>query len=81
MKKLILAMCVSMAVVMMVAPVSAMELWDPHLRGSSEGGASGALPPAGFYFVNQFYMMPGLQEYNDSGDQCSAVAGRTFSSS
>jgi len=75
MKKFLLAMCVSMAVVMMVAPVSAMELWDPHLRGSSEGGAAGALPPAGFYFVNEMYMMPGLQLYDDSGSQVGGHRG------
>jgi hypothetical protein len=64
MKKFILTMVLSLAVVMMVAPVSAMELWDPHLRGASEGGAAGALPPAGFYLINFEYMMPGLQLFS-----------------
>jgi hypothetical protein len=69
MKKLILALVLSLAVVMMVTPASAMELWDPHLRGSSEGLAAGALPPPGFYFIDQLYMMPGLQQYNGNGDK------------
>ncbi|HIJ76144.1 MAG TPA: transporter [Deltaproteobacteria bacterium] len=64
MKKFILALCVSMAVVMMVTPVFAMELWDPHLRGVDEGLAAGALPPPGFYFINTFYMMPGLNSWS-----------------
>lgn len=55
MKRFVLAMCVCMAVAMMVVPVQATELWDPHLRGVDEGGAAGALPPPGFYFVNDFY--------------------------
>jgi len=69
MKKIILALVLSLAVVMMVTPASAMELWDPHLRGASEGGAAGALPPPGFYWVNFEYMMPGLQAYNGNGDK------------
>ncbi len=67
MKKFILALVLSLAVVMMVTPASAMELWDPHLRGASEGGAAGALPPPGFYWINFQYMMPGLQLYGSDG--------------
>ncbi len=63
MKKLLLAICVSMAVVMMVAPAFATELWDPHLRGIDEGLAAGALPPAGFYFVHDSYFAPSYQLY------------------
>ena len=63
MKKIILAICVSVAVVMMVTPVFANELWDPHLRGVDEGLAAGALPPPGFYFINTEYFMPGLSLY------------------
>ena len=67
MKKLIFAVLVSVAVVMMVTPVHAMELWDPHLRGSDIGTAAGALPPPGFYFVDLNYMMPGLNYYTGQG--------------
>ena len=42
MKKLLLAMCLCMAVVMVVAPAYAEELWDYHLRGVDEGLAAGA---------------------------------------
>ncbi len=69
MKKLILAIVLSLAVVMMVTPASAMELWDPHLRGNDEGLAAGALPPPGFYFIDQLYMMPGLQLYDGNGNK------------
>ena len=56
MKKLLLVMCVSMLAVMMVTPAFAEELWDPHLRGVDVGLAAGALPPPGFYFVNDLIM-------------------------
>ena len=69
MKKFILAIVLSLAVVMMVTPASAMELWDPHLRGNDEGLAAGALPPPGFYFIDQLYMMPGLQLYDGNGNK------------
>lgn len=52
---------------MMVTPVFAMQLWDPHLRGVDEGLAAGALPPPGFYFINTTYFMPGLNEYDSTG--------------
>ena len=33
----------------------ASELWNQHLRGSDTGGAAGALPPQGVYFVDDNY--------------------------
>ena len=76
MKKFILAMCVVVAVVMMVTPVSANELWDPHLRGVDEGLAAGALPPPGFYFINTEYFMPSLNLYSGARPKSPV---RTFS--
>jgi len=32
------------------------ELWNPHLRGTDEGLAAGALPPQGVYFIDDAYM-------------------------
>jgi hypothetical protein len=55
MKKFLLAMCLAAAVLMMVTPAVAEELWDFHLRGVDEGLAAGALPPPGFYFINDVY--------------------------
>ncbi|HYA43906.1 MAG TPA: transporter [Syntrophobacteraceae bacterium] len=55
MKKFLLAICLSMAVCMVVTPAYALELWDYHLRGVDEGLAAGALPPAGLYFINDSY--------------------------
>jgi len=66
MKKFILAMCLSMAALMMVAPAFATELWDPHLRMSDEGLASGALPPPGLYFIDTFYCGPDYHFYGNS---------------
>ena len=63
MKKVLLAICLSMALVMMVAPAYAMELWEPHLPGVDEGLAAGALPPPGFYFVNDSYFVPSFHYY------------------
>jgi hypothetical protein len=40
-----------MALAMVVFPAYAFELWEPHLPGSDEGLAAGALPPPGFYFI------------------------------
>ncbi|MGO9016797.1 MAG: transporter [Syntrophobacteraceae bacterium] len=73
MKKFLLLMCVSMAVLMMVSPVFAGELWDPHLRGIDEGLAAGALPPQGFYFIDDLLFAPSwvtygpLYNYNAQG--------------
>jgi len=63
MKKVLLAVCLSMALVMMVAPAYSMELWEPVLPGNNEGLAAGALPPAGFYFVNLGYYTPSYKVY------------------
>ncbi len=57
MKKLLLVICISMAVVALVAPGYASELWDPHVRGLDQGLAAGALPPPGFYFIHDSYFM------------------------
>lgn len=56
-------MCLTLAVVMMVTPAQSEELWDYHLRGVDEGLAAGALPPAGFYFINDFYFVPSFKRY------------------
>ena len=71
MKKLLLTMCVCMAVVMVVAPAYAEELWDWHLRGVDEGLAAGALPPQGFYFVNDSYFAPSFKVHADNGSTIS----------
>lgn len=55
MKKFILAVCVCLIALTMVGSAYAEELWDWHLRGADEGLASGALPPPGLYFINDFY--------------------------
>ena len=60
MKKIILAMCLSMAVVMVVTPAFAEELWDYHLRGVDEGLAAGAVPPPGFYFIHELLFFADL---------------------
>jgi hypothetical protein len=73
MKKLLLAMCLSMAVVMVVAPAYATELWDWHLRGTDEGLASGALPPQGFYFINDSVFVPTYHAFNDLGHSITNV--------
>jgi hypothetical protein len=56
MKKYLLVLCLSMAALMMVTPAYSEELWDFHLRGVDEGLAAGALPPPGFYFINDLWM-------------------------
>lgn len=72
MKKFILAMCLSMAMLMLVSPASATELWDPHLRGVDGGLAAGALPPPGFYFINDFYVTPAYRIWNSNGNMTPA---------
>lgn len=48
-----------------VAPASAGELWDPHLRGVDEGLAAGALPPEGVYGVlNNYWAAYDQYDYN-----------------
>jgi len=68
MKRFFLAMCVSMAMVITVAPAYAMELWPPHLPGVDEGLAAGALPPAGFYFINDSYFATDFKAYDYKGN-------------
>jgi len=63
MKKFLMVLCLSLVAVMMVTPASAEELWDYHLRGVDEGLAAGALPPAGFYFINDMYFAPSFKLY------------------
>jgi len=63
MKKFLMVLCLSLAAVMMVTPASAEELYDFHLRGVDEGLAAGALPPAGFYFINNMYFAPSWKAY------------------
>ncbi len=67
MKKLLLAVCVCVAALTMVSSAFAVELWDWHLRGANEGLASGALPPPGLYFINDFYWTGNWKLYNNSG--------------
>jgi hypothetical protein len=73
MKKLLLTLCVCMALVMVVAPAYAEELWDWHLRGVDEGLAAGAVPPQGFYFVNNSYFAPTFHAFDDLGHSVTAV--------
>jgi hypothetical protein len=47
---------------------SATELWDPHLPGSDEGLAAGALPPPGVYGILDSYWAS-YSVYNHSGDK------------
>ena len=37
--------------------------WSCTWPGGDEGLAAGALPPAGFYFINDFVMLPTLITY------------------
>ena len=67
MKKFLLAMCMSMAMVVLVTPVFATELWDPHLRGVDGGLAAGALPPAGFYLVDNNWFAPDTRFFGPDG--------------
>ncbi len=63
MKKLILTLLICLAALMGVTPAFASELWDPHLYGTDEGLAAGALPPPGFYFINNTWMLPEGRAY------------------
>ncbi len=69
MKKILFAVCLALAVVMLVTPAYAEELWDFHLRGVDEGLAAGALPPPGFYFINNFYFVPNFIGYGSAVSQ------------
>jgi len=49
-------------------PVSAAELWDPHLRGIDEGLAAGAALPPGFYGIwDQWYSPMGIYDSHGHG--------------
>jgi len=54
MKKITYA-ALAAGVVFAAGQAGASELWNQHLRGSDIGGALGALPPAGVYFVDDNY--------------------------
>ncbi len=68
MKKFFVAVCVCLAVLMAVSAASAEELWDWHLRGADEGLAAGALPPAGLYFINDFFWTGNWKSYDNAGN-------------
>ncbi len=78
MKKFLLAICVCLAVVTLVSSAFAEELWDWHLRGVDEGLASGMLPPAGLYFINDFY---GLDNWHGYGPGFGATGNGNANSS
>jgi hypothetical protein len=69
-----MAICVFLAVLTLVSSASAVELWDWHLRGANEGLASGALPPPGMYFINDFYWTGNWKLY-DNGGHVATFAG------
>jgi hypothetical protein len=55
MKKVVCAAALAATVVLTAGSAFAEELWNPHLRGTDEGLAAGALPPEGVYFINDTY--------------------------
>ena len=58
MKKVLLVICLSLAVVMLATPAPAKELWFYHCVGTNEGLAAGCLfPPAkcGDFINNSFF--------------------------
>ncbi|MDR3568571.1 MAG: transporter [Syntrophobacteraceae bacterium] len=67
MKKFFMAVCVCLAIFTMVGSAFAEELWDWHLRGADEGLAYGALPPAGLYFINDFYWLGNWNGHDNGG--------------
>jgi len=69
MKKLILALFVCLAAVMVITPAYATETWDPHLHGVDEGLAAGALPPPGVYFINDSYFAPSAPIQGPNGKE------------
>lgn len=67
MKKLLMCTALTAAVLMSAGSAVADELWNPHLRGTDEGLAAGALPPAGVYFINDSYF-GAWKQYDGSGN-------------
>ena len=66
-KGFLFAVCV-LTLLMVAAPAYAMELWEPQLPGVTEGVPTGALPPPGFYFINNSYYGPTGQLYDNHGN-------------
>jgi hypothetical protein len=58
MKKVITTAALAATLALASGNVLAEELWNPHLRGSDEGLAAGALPPQGVYLINDSYFAP-----------------------
>ncbi len=56
------------ALALAASNASAEELWNPHLRGTDEGLAAGALPPEGVYFINDTYF-GAWKSFDGSGNQ------------
>jgi hypothetical protein len=57
MKKIVTAAALSAVLMLAAGSAFAEELWNPHLRGTNEGLAAGALPPQGVYFINDGYFV------------------------
>ena len=57
MKKILCAV-IAVGAVTVVGQARAAENWTTRLPGVTEGLASGAVPPAGLYFVNETFMSP-----------------------
>lgn len=64
--KIALLATVAIATGLAVPTASAMELWDPHLRGVNEGMASGASVPTGVYGVLNNYFVS-FDQYDAKG--------------
>jgi hypothetical protein len=67
MKKFSYASLLSITLALISGNAFAEELWNPHLRGTDEGLAAGALPPPGVYLINDSYFVA-WKSYNGSGD-------------
>ncbi len=74
MKKIIGAIALGGAMTL-AGQASATELWDPHLPGSDEGLAAGALPPPGVYGVLNNYWVT----YNVYGPNAKQISGTNLS--
>lgn len=78
MKKILLAMCVCLAVLTLVSSAYANELWDFHLRGADEGLAPGILPPPGLYFINNSYWATSYHNYDQNGNWIPGVKSQGY---